>query len=98
MNALVKVELAGPSSMPMFRCFGSITERHGMCVYPETAKTASLDTVRAWVAVPRTQTPREAEKIIAQYVEWIRGNVDSGELEVPRIAVRSSSRRVVTGS
>ena len=66
---LVEFELSSPS---MLRQLGSLTERHGMRMYLELPLSASRDRARVSVAVPRAQTPREAEEVVASFLEWIR--------------------------
>lgn len=66
---LVEVELSSPS---MLRQLGSLTERHGMRMYLELPLSASRDRARVSVAVPRAQTLREAEEVVASFLEWIR--------------------------
>ncbi len=81
---LVEFELSSPS---MLRQLGSLTERHGMRMYLELPLSASRDRARVSVAVPRAQTPREAEEVVASFLEWIR------HASYPRILEDPPARR-----
>jgi len=64
---VVEVELSGPS----FRSLGSLTERHGMRMHLEHPLSAFSDRALVLVSVPRAKTPREAEEVVATFLEWI---------------------------
>jgi len=69
---LVEVELKAPALRRRWRLLGSLTERHGMRVYLERPISASTDLARLSVAVPRAQTPDEAEQTVAMLRKTIR--------------------------
>ena len=69
---LVEVELLAPALRWEWRLLGSLTERHGMRMYLEQPISVSSDSARLSIAVPRAQTPDEAEGIVAMLLETIR--------------------------
>ena len=76
MSILVEVELSGPSSLLIYRCLGSLTERHGMRIYPAFLLSNDPDPIRVTVGVPGTDSRRNAEEVVASYLEWIEHTVD----------------------
>jgi hypothetical protein len=79
-RVLVAVELSGPSFRSEYRQLGSLTERHGMRMYLEQPLSAFSDRARASVAVPRADTPREAEEVVAAFLDWIRSHGKTNRL------------------
>jgi len=69
---LVEVELTSPALRWEWRLLGSLTERHGMRAHLEQPISVSSDSARLAVAVPRAQTPDEAEETVAVLLETIR--------------------------
>src|SRR6478752_2614691 len=67
----VVVELSGPSSGSQLRQLGSLVERHGMRMYLVQPIPTHGDGARASITVPRAKTQREAEQVIATFLDWI---------------------------
>ena len=67
----VVVELSGPSSGSQLRQLGSLAERHGMRMYLAQPIPTHGDRARASITVPRATTQREAEQVIATFLDWI---------------------------
>jgi len=68
---LVVVELSGPSSGSQLRQLGSLVERHGMRMHPVQAIPTHDGRARASITVPRAKTQREAEQVVATFLDWI---------------------------
>ena len=68
---LVVVELSGPSSGSQLRQLGSLVERHGMRMHLVQAIPTHDGRARASITVPRAKTQREAEQVIATFLDWI---------------------------
>ena len=68
----VDVELSGPSAMWTFRHLGSLTERYGMRIVTNGSPSTPAGGMRVAVEVPRARTRREAEEVVAGFLEWIR--------------------------
>ena len=83
MTGSVVIRLSGPSALFMYRCLGSITERHGLRLNADLSTSTFEDRLEASVAVPRAQDQREAEATIARYLDWIRLAIDPREDELP---------------
>jgi hypothetical protein len=75
-HTVVEVDLNGPSRRLMFTHLGSLTERHGMCMYRHQPLSIESDSDRVSITVPRAHDQREAEGIVASFVEstrtWLR--------------------------
>ena len=67
----VVVELSGPSSGSQLRQLGSLAERHGMRMYLAQPIPTHGGRARASITVPRATTQREAEQVIATFLDWI---------------------------
>ena len=72
MSVLVTVELVGPSSLFVYRCLGSLTERYGMRVSVEPSSPNPVATIPVLISVPDAHTRRDAEAIVSACLDWIR--------------------------
>jgi hypothetical protein len=68
---LVEFDLRGPSPDAMFSRLGSATERYGMWMYRHEPETRT-DELRVTVAVPRAQSQREAEAVVASLLQRVK--------------------------
>jgi hypothetical protein len=88
-SVLVEVELSGPGSSSMLSHLGSLTERHGMALYPRGPLSSGEEPLRVSVAVPRARTPDEAEEVVAHMLATVDPTGASGAPRRRRDVVHS---------
>jgi hypothetical protein len=71
-DAVVEVELNGPSRRSMLRHLGSLTERYGMSMYRDEPPSSAAQSERVSIVVPRAHDQHEAEQVVASLLESIR--------------------------
>ena len=79
----VVVELSGPSSGSQLRQLGSLVERHGMRMYLTQPIPTHGGRARASITVPRAKTQREAEQVIATFLDWIPRSAGDEAMSLP---------------